>query len=417
MESPGLPAADLPWLAILDQAAGPLAVLDLRGRYVHVNPAGCRLLGRTRDDLIGRVPTEFTHPDDPAVDQHAIERLIAGPETSFEVEKRYLRPDGTVISALVINSLVRDETGRPAFFVSQVHDITTRREIEKRWRQTVNHAPIGMALLDLDGHFTEVNDKLADIVGYSRGELLGMVFTDLTYSDDVPDSMSAFADVLEGRTEAVSLEKRYRHKDGHPLWLFIRASVVPGANDAPAYLVSQFDTIGEERLGNRRLAHLALYDPLTGLANRVLLLERLEHELLELPRRRSCVLAVLLVDLDNLKPVNDSYGHAVGDKLLTTTADELLTSARAGDTVARLGGDEFVVLSRATDFGAAEEFRATVARRLNTEIIISDHPLSLRASVGLAATQEPTASPDALLEAADRDMYMRKEGHANPGSD
>ncbi|MBE9372878.1 PAS domain S-box protein [Saccharopolyspora sp. HNM0983] len=415
MEMPRLSAADLPWLAILDQAAGPLAVLDLHGRYVHVNPAGCRLLGRNREELIGRVPADFTHPDDPAVAQSMIDRAIEGPENSFEIEKRYVCSDGSVILALVINSLIRNDNGDPAFFVSQVHDITARREIEKRWQQTMNYAPIGMALLDLDGNFTEVNSKLSQLTGYDRDELLSMTFADITYTADMPATMSAFNDVLEGREEAVGLEKRYRHKNGHPVWVFTRTSVVPDGNDRPSYLVSQFETIGEESLGDRRLAHLALHDPLTGLANRVLLTERLEHDIRDLPRKDH-VLAVLLIDVDNLKPTNDRYGHAIGDELLTRAADDMLDAVCAGDTVARLGGDEFVVFGWVTDFADAESFRRKISSTLNTEVALAGHRLSRRASVGLAIAQDSSTSADALLDSADRDMYRRKQDRAQHDS-
>ncbi|MEY8041272.1 PAS domain S-box protein, partial [Saccharopolyspora cebuensis] len=134
---------------ILDQAAGPLAILDLQGRYIHVNPAGCRLIGYALEELLGHVPREFTFPDDDALDREAIDRVIQGRDDSYEVEKRFLGSDGHVVWALVTNSLIRDDDGRPLFFLSQVQDITVRREFERRWQQTVSNAPVGMALIDL----------------------------------------------------------------------------------------------------------------------------------------------------------------------------------------------------------------------------------------------------------------------------
>lgn len=401
-------AANMPWQRILDQAAGPLAILDLQGRYVHVNPAGCRLLGYRRDELIGRAPREFTYQGDPAVDRDTIERLLQAPEDSLEAEKRFVRSDGSVIWTLQINSLIREDDGRPLFVLSQAHDITVRREFERRWRQTVTNAPIGMALIDLEGRFTEVNNKLCALFGYSRDELLGASFFALTYPADLPMAKEAFSEAVEGRRDTVSVERRYRHKDGHPVWVFIRASVVPDADDRPAYLVAQFDTVGEH-MGDRRLAYLALHDPLTGLANRTLLFARLEQELAELPTSENGDLAVLLIDLDNMKPVNDQYGHATGDQLLTTTADELLNSVRAGDTVARLGGDEFVVLTRVASFSAAEALRQRIAQALDAESLTFSEPIKPRASVGLATTRNPSVPPEELLDSADQDMYAHKQ--------
>ncbi|GAA4875023.1 PAS domain S-box protein [Saccharopolyspora cebuensis] len=393
---------------ILDQAAGPLAILDLQGRYIHVNPAGCRLIGYALEELLGHVPREFTFPDDDALDREAIDRVIQGRDDSYEVEKRFLGSDGHVVWALVTNSLIRDDDGRPLFFLSQVQDITVRREFERRWQQTVSNAPVGMALIDLEGCFTEVNDRLCAELGYSRDELLGTNFLALTYGADLPAAQEAFADAVEGRQDKVSVERRYRHKDGHPLWVFVRAGVVSDADDRPAYLVVQFDPVGEH-LGDRRLAYLALHDTLTGLANRTLLLDRLEQELTELPSGEDEVLAVLLVDLDNLKTINDQYGHAAGDQLLTTTADSLLKAVRAGDTVARLGGDEFVILARLASSSAAEAFRLRIARLLGSEGVTSGELLRPRASVGITTTRAPNVPPEELIAEADQDMYARKK--------
>ncbi|MEY8043611.1 GGDEF domain-containing protein [Saccharopolyspora cebuensis] len=173
-------------------------------------------------------------------------------------------------------------------------------------------------------------------------------------------------------------------------------------------MVVQFDPVGEH-LGDRRLAYLALHDTLTGLANRTLLLDRLEQELTELPSGEDEVLAVLLVDLDNLKTINDQYGHAAGDQLLTTTADSLLKAVRAGDTVARLGGDEFVILARLASSSAAEAFRLRIARLLGSEGVTSGELLRPRASVGITTTRAPNVPPEELIAEADQDMYARKK--------
>lgn len=393
---------------LLDQAAAPVVALDLHGRFFYANPAACRELGYDRDYLLGCRAVDITHPDDSPMDRGAIEELIASPTDSCEVEKRYVRSDGSVVWKLVTNSVIRDVQGNPLFVLSQTHNIDARRAAELRWQRTFTNAPIGMALLDLKGYWTEVNSKLCDLLGYSRDQLVGMHFTDLTYPDDAESSMEALADLVSGHQDTVTMEKRYRHKDGFPIWMLFRSSVVPGADDRPAYLVSQYESLGDPRMRDSHLAHMALHDPLTGLANRALLLDRLHYQLDELAEERG-VLAVLLIDLDHLKPINDQYGHLVGDKVLTTAADELLKAVRPGDTVARLGGDEFVVLTHIPDSAAAECVRERISERLQYEIVAAGHRLPLSASVGLAATEAPTASPEDLLHCADRDMYQRKE--------
>lgn len=397
----------VPWQTVLEQAAGPVAVLDLQARIIYANPALCELLGYSREYLLRQPPRDITHPDDPAIDSDTIAAMIAGREARFEMEKRYLRSDGSMVWAMVSSTLVRDADGEPCFFLSQIQDISARREAELLWRRSLEHAPIGIGLLDLRGYWTEVNDALCRLVGYRRAELLGKHFTELTYPEDQQTGMEALADLVAGRRETVSLEKRYRHRRGHPFWMLIRSSVVPGPDERPAYLVNQFETVGDGRVQNSHLAHMALHDTLTGLANRTLLLDRLEQERAQLAADGG-ILAVVLADIDNLKPVNDHHGHFVGDRLLITAADELLQAVNPGDTVARLGGDEFVVLSLVPDLPAAEAFRDRITGRLDADITVSGHPLRMSASVGLATTADSATSPEELLHDADRDMYRYK---------
>lgn len=392
---------------ICDQAAGPIAALDLGGRYVYVNPAQAELLGRTRDEILGCQPRDFTPPGEPAIDQDLIAEVIAGPSDTYVSQKRFTRPDGHVIWVLVHGAVIRDAEAAPLFFLVQVHDVSAQHESELLWRRTLTSAPIGMALLDLDGHWTEVNEKLCELVGYRREELLAMHFAELTYPGDNAEGLSQLADLAAGRKETVHLEKRYRHKDGHPFWMLIRSSAIRGPDGRPAYLISQYEVIGNGRMSDSHLARMALHDPLTGLANRALLNDRLEHELTELGSKGG-VVAIVLADVDELKLVNDEYGHAVGDQLLTTAAHELLSVVGPGDTVARLGGDEFVVITRATDLRAARDLRDRVAQALRTTVVAGGHRLKMRASVGFATTDSAATPADALLHEADTDMYAHK---------
>ncbi|RCW47006.1 diguanylate cyclase with PAS/PAC sensor [Halopolyspora algeriensis] len=400
---------EIPWQAVCDQAAGPVALLDLDGRILYANPALCSMLGYDCEDILHRRPPEFTHPDDPPLDRAAITKLIEGPSDTSEAEKRMVRSDGTVVWILISGSIIRDTDGNPRGFLSQIHDITDRRNSELLWRRTLTSAPIGMALIDLTGRWTEVNERLCELIGYDRDDMLAMHFTDLTYAGDDKRGEAVLTDLLSGRENATTLEMRYRHKEGHPIWMLVRISVVPGADDHPAYLISQYEAIGDGRMGDAHLAHMALHDPLTGLANRALLDDRFKQELAELPGTGG-VLAVLVADMDGLKRVNDNYGHSVGDQFLTIAADELLNTVRSGSTVARFGGDEFVVLSRAESNQQAEELRDRVVEHLQTELVVSGHHVSVRASVGLAVTRNPATSAQALLHSADRDMYRRKRG-------
>lgn len=161
----------------------------------------------------------------------------------------------------------------------------------------------------------------------------------------------------------------------------------------------------EERLAE--LTRMALYDPLTGLANRTLLKTRFQQRRADLADRGG-VLAGLLIDIDDFKKVNDRYGHDTGDHVLQTAAQEMLNVVRRADTVARVGGDEFVILAHVADQPEAEALRTRLGKRLKTDIETHGHRIGLRATVGMATTQDPSITRRTLIARADRDMYERK---------
>ena len=405
------------WWNLLDQTTTPMALLDPQGRCLHVNESLCRLVGYDSASLLGQGLSDLDYPDaDSPTDPRALEAL-AGRSGPPSIEKRLVRSDGVVIWVRRYTSFIRGSGCRQGVLLSQFEEISDPRETATLWSRAFANAPIGMALLDLDGHWTAVNDAWCELLGYSRAEMLSMRYSDVTYADDLESGAAALADLVEGRVDSVSLKKRYRHKDGHPLWVLVRTSVVPGADDQPTRLVSQCEELSERCMTDANLAHLALHDPLTGLANRALFADRLEHDLAQLARNGGAV-AVLVADLDEFKPVNDHYGHAVGDQLLIAAADELLNGVTPGDTVARLGGDEFAVVSHVPDVAAAEVLRDRIQQCLRTERVIAEGRVRLSASVGLAITQDPDTAPEELVHCADRNMYSRKNnGYAGSRRD
>lgn len=391
---------DVSWKRVFDQAAAGMAVLDLQGNHLHVNEALCQMLGYSEEELRGLHYVDTTHPDD--FDGEG------GLKPVSVVEKRFVRSDGSMVRALLSRSIIRDENGSPCYVLSQFQDVTARREAEMLWERSFAYAPIGMALLDRKGNWTVVNDTLCELLGYTRDELLTMTFNDITIAEDRDVGPGELVELFDGRRESLNMEKRYRHRDGHQMWILIRSTAVPGADGTPAYVVSQYEEAGEHRMVDAHLAYLALHDPLTGLANRTLLADRLDHALRQLGRGHG-VLAVIAADLDRLKPVNDHYGHAWGDRLLIAAANELLAAVDSGDTVARIGGDEFVVVSLVADEEAAETLHAHIVQRLDTGGAVPDCPFELRASIGLVTTDDPDIRREALLDAADRAMYKAKK--------
>lgn len=398
------------WQKAFDQIPGPLAVLDLSGRIIYLNPAAQNLSGFDHEDLIGEEARNFIHPDDYPED---IDRLIAHDIDHFHAEKRIQRWSEETYWVSLSAALVKGSDDRPFFFLMQFQDTTAQHRAQILWQRTVDHAPVGMALVNLNGFWGEVNDKLCHLLGYSKNQLLSMHLADLAYGDSKPGIVDVLADLAAGRKQRdVILQERYRHKDGYPIWMVLRIGVVLGPDDRPAYFVSQYEPLGDGAMLDRNTAHMALHDPLTGLANRALLFDRLDQELTELANSGHA-LAIILVDMNNLKPINDNYGHVAGDRVLMTISDELLAAVEPGNTVARLGGDEFVVLSRVPDFAAARILRYRISEKLKTKVVALDREINVSASVGLTATRSPRTSVTKLLHRADCDMYMRKRSEAH----
>lgn len=311
------------------------------------------------------------------------------------------------------------------------------------WESICDRIASPMALLDPQGRYLYVNPSFCRLVGYSRAELLRRGEGLLTLPGDYAEDRESIGELLVSESGQKNLEKRLLRFDGSVVRVLAFLSVVKDFDGRPEMILVQLhDTAGLSESGGFRdgssgdgelsrlagghgepsgrqvadthLVHLALHDPLTGLANRALLADRLAHRLAELPRKGGAV-AVIMVDLDGLKPINDHYGHLTGDHLLIAAADELLGAVRAGDTVARLGGDEFVAVGDVNDHTAAESLRARIARRLNTEIELQGLRIDLRASVGFAITDDADTSTETLLHNADREMYARKRRRRRPG--
>lgn len=397
------PAEDLPWSALCEEAGAPIGLIDLQGRPLYVNRAVCQLFGYERDEILRSDPQELFQIT-PSVAQ-IVDHVLAAPESDFSAEVRFLRCDGGTVWVLLSGSPLRDQAGAPLGIILHAQDITSRKEIEIRWHQTFAQAPIGMAQLDLGGHWKEVNAALCDLLGYNPSELLGRHYGEIAYPDEKENAL--VEDVLAGNVEAATVENRYRHKLGYPLWVLVRISAVPGTEGKPTYLIAQYEEIGDRRMADAHLAHLALHDPLTGLANRALLTDRIHTQLTELSSSGQ-VLIILLADFDEFKAVNDNYGHLAGDRFLVSAADKLLSAVGAAGTASRYGGDEFIVLGHAKSLRSADAFRGRVEEALRIEFDLEDRRVGLQASVGLATATDPDVTVEGLLHEADRDMYRRK---------
>ena len=274
---------------------------------------------------------------------------------------------------------------------------------------TFADSPIGMAVLDANGVYLDVNPALCAMVGYSRDELLGDTFTTITHPDDVGRDEEMLAQLGEQEFPYYQTQKRYFRKDETEIW--VRVTVVgvrtPGSDEVSSFVV-QVEDVTQARKARERLETRAFYDRLTGLATRELLMQRIEAELAAHEDLETSI-ALIFVDLDHFKLVNDSLGHDTGDHLLAVMAQRLQSAVRRGDTVARVGGDEFVVLLRGLkNQEEAEERAAIVTQGCQRPVSLTSHEIVPTVSAGLIYVDEPI-DPPTLLKAADTAMYAAKQ--------
>ena len=283
------------------------------------------------------------------------------------------------------------------------------RESEERFRAAFEQAAVGISQNGPDGRWLRVNQKFCEIVGYTREELLEKRFQEITHPDDLDANLDHVRRLLAGEIETYSMEKRFLHRDGSVVWVNSALSLVREPSGEPKYFIAVVEDISERKTLEEQLEYQAFHDPLTGLPNRALLLDRLQHALARTDRRGDYV-GVLFLDLDGFKHVNDSLGHGAGDQLLVGVADRLSKGIRPEDTIARFGGDEFVVLLEGIE-GAEEAIgRAErLAGQLRAPFMLSGEEVSVTLSVGLMLSATPQDRPEDLLRDADSAMYEAKK--------
>jgi diguanylate cyclase (GGDEF)-like protein/PAS domain S-box-containing protein len=274
-------------------------------------------------------------------------------------------------------------------------------------RDHFERASVAQAVLGLDGRLVEVNQEMVALTGYPRAELEGMLLARLGH----PDDRARMSNVLSGLTAGALAESRFEtrlcRQDGRVVEAAVGITAVPDTSGHTSTFVVVVQDITAQREAQAELAERALRDPLTGLANRTLLLDRLERLLVRRDATASAV-GVLMIDLDEFKLINDSYGHAAGDRLLRAIAIRISRSVRVGDTVARIGGDEFVVLcATLADAREAVVVAERIRDALSQPVSLDEGDVVVTPSIGIAVTPAPDAL--SLLRDADAAMYRAKQ--------
>ncbi len=284
--------------------------------------------------------------------------------------------------------------------------VAARRDFEARFHAVFEHSAVGVALLDERGRIVEANDALARLVGGSHLHLIGRQVHDFTPAEHREAGAALLTRITVGGEPSSSGELRFLRGDGTEVWASVTVSPARGARDVR--LIALLEDVTERKALEARLLHQAFYDGLTGLANRSLFRDRVEHALARTARDRAAV-AVLFLDLDHFKNVNDTLGHLAGDALLKVVAGRLLNATRGSDTVARLGGDEFaVLLENARTDAEASIVAERIIQSLQAPIDLQEgQGVRVSTSIGIARAAE-LDTVDELLRNADVAMYAAK---------
>ena len=382
--------------SLLESITDGFFVLDHEMRFAYVNPQAALMMDRTREDLVGEKLWE-----DPTFYPEYRRAIAEGRTVEFEA---YYPPLKRWYGVRAYPS----GTGLSVYF----QDVTGRKEADGRYRTLVEKIPAVTYVEEVgDPHETlYMSPQVEDLLGYPQEEWLSVVdhWKRCLHPED-QDRVLAENARSDETGEPFRSEYRMIHRDGRTIWVHDEAVLVEGPTGRNRFWQGVITDITDRKVLEERLEQQALHDPLTGLPNRRLFSDRLAHALRG-TRRREWGVAVLFMDLDDFKVVNDSLGHESGDLLLTVVAERLSRCLRSGDTLARFGGDEFVVLVEyVEDPSEAVEVARRVTDELRRPFSLEGRELYVSASAGISFGNARTTTPEDLLREADTAMYRAKE--------
>jgi len=400
--------------SVIQTAAEGFWQVDKQGWIKEANPAYARLSGYSEDELLGMRISDLEVIETPEETEEHILKVIRQGSDTFETQHR--RKDGSIWDVEVNTSFIKEDED---YFVAFFKDITERKQIEQELRIAASafETQEGIMITSVDGKIVRVNRAFSRITGYAAEEVVGKDAAMLRSGRHDRSFYKAIQKALqkEGSWEG---EVWDHHKDGHiyPQWLAMTA--VKSSKGQINHYVSNFIDITERKASEEKIKSMAFYDTLTGLPNRRLLSERLEHAI-DINVRTGHHGALLFLDLDNFKTLNDTQGHGMGDELLIEVAHRLKACVRKADTVARLGGDEFIVLmekfTQSNDQVAVQV--KTVAEKIITALSqpyhLSKSIHSCSCSIGVVLFNSADISSDNVLSQADTAMYAAKKSGKN----
>jgi diguanylate cyclase (GGDEF)-like protein/PAS domain S-box-containing protein len=405
--------------AIVDSSQEAIISKGLDGIVTSWNKSAERLFGYTAEEIIG-CHISLIIPADRPHEEAWILGQLKRVEKVEHFETVRVRKDGTLIDISVTVSPIRDASGRIVGVSKLARSITERkqaehalRQAEEKYRAIFEGAVIGIFQSTLGGRYTNVNPAMAHMLGYDSPQELVASITDISQQVYVdPDRRTELKRLLGEQATVKNFECAVLRKDGSKGWVAASVRAVYENGVLVGYEGTNED-ITDHKVAEERVQYLAYYDALTGLPNRTLLWDRLTKALAD-ARRQDYKIALLFLDLDRFKDINDSLGHAVGDLFLREVAERLKRFAREQDTLARLGGDEFLImLTHVKDVSNAAIAAERLMDAMTVEFIVEGHSLHIGCSIGISIFPEHGSDCETLIKNADAAMYNAKSNGRN----
>jgi diguanylate cyclase (GGDEF)-like protein/PAS domain S-box-containing protein len=402
-----------PFFSIFDRAMVGIAYTSADGRIREANRKLCQMLDYTAAELRTLTTRTLTHPDDRERHEKLTLELVAGQRSSISDEQRFVRKGGEAIWTKRMVTRTEEAGSAQSCLIEVVEDISARMEFEQRFRETFDHASVGIMHSSLDRRVLLINRKFCEMVGYSADELQQGSVRRIHHPEDTDADQHLEKRLVAGEIDSFSFEKRYVRKDGSVFWAHRTVSLARDEAGRPKYFIRVIEDISARKHAEEELLHLAHYDTLTNLPNRALFRDRLMQALAQ-ARRNHGILAMMFLDLDRFKMVNDSLGHAMGDLLLKQVAHRLTACVRAADTVGRLSGDEFgIILSDLHGVSEANLVAEKIVQSFSKPFRLDAHDRYVTTSIGISVYPMDGQEEDALIKAADTAMYRAKQTGRN----